>query len=294
MALNWNDIYTGIKERLSSPLFISFIISWLIINWEITIALFWYDNEQISKTGSPNLYHFISCHFNTWDILYKPLISALIYTFLSPIVKNIINLFYAWTSKWGDSWVIKISKGGKVSMEKYLEIRTKYEERTRNLENVFSSESATKNQLINKQNELQSAQDTIIDLQNSVKNINEHSEQVKKLLNDTRDISMLNGYWIVIYKHESRNIEKEDIYIEDGNYYIINDLGEKNAKYRIMHFYYDNKRRSISFVKAKYGDSTDLKSITEYLSNDLKYQGTDTLIGRENNRSQITYRKKHD
>jgi hypothetical protein len=34
------DFFKDVKERFSSPLFSSFIIAWLIINWKVPVAFF--------------------------------------------------------------------------------------------------------------------------------------------------------------------------------------------------------------------------------------------------------------
>jgi hypothetical protein len=87
------DVFSNVKDRLSNPLIFSFIISWLIYNWEITVALLWYDKFQIQAEGCKSIFEFIQNKLDNkfWSTI-LPLIVALIYTLGFPYLKGLINI----------------------------------------------------------------------------------------------------------------------------------------------------------------------------------------------------------
>jgi hypothetical protein len=46
-----NDLLKELKDRLSNPLIFSFIIAWLFFNWQITVGLLLYKNDQLIRDG---------------------------------------------------------------------------------------------------------------------------------------------------------------------------------------------------------------------------------------------------
>src|SRR5215475_11842150 len=96
---NFKDILASFKDRFTNPLIFSFICSWLIINWQISTALFSFDRKQIEIEGYQTLSQFIKAKLNTTDAFWHPLLIAIGYTLLIPILKNLIRAFYSWTSK---------------------------------------------------------------------------------------------------------------------------------------------------------------------------------------------------
>lgn len=86
------DIYENIKDRLSNPLIFSFIVSWLVYNWEITVALLWYDKDQIKAEGYKSIFEFIQYQLNSKCFSFIiPLILALVYTFIMPYIKEFVD-----------------------------------------------------------------------------------------------------------------------------------------------------------------------------------------------------------
>lgn len=104
-----SDILDNIKERLTNPLLFSFILSWIFVNWEISVALLWYDPEQLERVHHSSIFTFIQSKLNWYSCIFWPFVFALLYTFLMPIIKNIINMFYAWNTNWGNRRISRIS-----------------------------------------------------------------------------------------------------------------------------------------------------------------------------------------
>lgn len=90
---NLSKILDDLKNRFASRFIFSFIIAWLIYNWQITVALFWYDKSQIHAEGCKSIFEFISNQLNNNSNSSKAFWTALIYTFGLPISKSVINIW---------------------------------------------------------------------------------------------------------------------------------------------------------------------------------------------------------
>ncbi len=279
-----NDILNNIKDRLSNPLIFSFVCSWLVINWQITVALIWYDPKQIANEKCISIFDFINDKLNIIDYLVWPLVMALLYTFAMPIIKNGIKAFYSWTSKWGENWNLKILNEGKISIDKYLKLRSDYKNAMQKLEEVISEES----EYIDRYNKLNS------DFLNSKNKLNETAKKLsdkETFIQESRDVRILDGTWEVKQNIQGEKIT-QNVQIIGGGYNIVSDFGNKDYKFDIRNFYYDNIKKDVFFVKEGVAGQDRYKSSADnYRINMLKFEGKDKLIGMED-RLQIEYIRK--
>lgn len=286
------DILESIKERFTNPLFFSFICSWLVVNWQITVGLFWYDTKQIEKTGCNSIFEFITDKINLQDCLLHPLYFAIGYTFLMPTIRNVIRAFYSWTAKWGDNWNLNITKGVKIPFEKYLRFREDYDKRSKILEDVITKESTNLTELNNAKTELLQAQSTETELKQQLTESNNFVRQ----LNDVR---MLNGYWTNKYTDtiDRSLIGTEEIYISEGKYYTVEKFGDRKHHFNITNFYFDNRSQTMFFIKERVNQEKAFSmesgiAMTRFNPNSLHVEREDLLIGVENGTTQIEYLKK--
>lgn len=87
------SIFDEIKSRFGNRFVINVIIYWLLFNWKITVALFWYDTTQIEAEGCRSTFEFISDQLENnshWCLVF---IYSLISTVLLPIIKTFIFVF---------------------------------------------------------------------------------------------------------------------------------------------------------------------------------------------------------
>lgn len=95
------ELINGIKERYSNTFFFSFVASWLILNWEIPIALLFHNNELLQRDCSETYVNFINNYLsnieNQSDLFWSPVGYAFILSILFPIIKFVINI-------WGVGW----------------------------------------------------------------------------------------------------------------------------------------------------------------------------------------------
>jgi len=82
-----------LKNRFASRFIFSYTIAWLIFNWKISIALFWYDKSQFEAEGCKSIFEFISDQLKINSSYYEVFWVAIIYTFGLPISKSLINIW---------------------------------------------------------------------------------------------------------------------------------------------------------------------------------------------------------
>lgn len=278
-----SDIFNNIKDRFTNPLIFSFTVSWTIINWRIVVALVWYDNIQIKNEGYTSIYSFIQSELNHFDTIVYPIIFALGYTFLAPVVRNLVRAFYSWTSKWGNNWNIEITKGGKVGIENYLKLRDNYDKRTKALEEVISSESVTRGEFESLKTENLKTQSENIELKNK-------ESELRKFISDQSDNRILNGYWLTKFTDGAYSGENE-VFIDNGRISFVKPFGDKEEMFYLSNFRFDPVNKSVFFIKenvnAKVKDETK-----KVIVNELRFERDDFMTGLENRTVRIEYRKK--
>ena len=181
------EVCNNIKDRLSNPFVFSFICSWLVYNWRIPVALFWFDEKQISANGCSSIFEFIEDDWKRNGSIGWPLVFAFVYSFGIPYVKNFFRIVSARAQKWGENGEIKALDGGKIGMDKYLSLREVYLEKIKNLEQIISNESKNFLELVNKSKR-------VIELEDKINKIN--------------DVTFLNGKWEVQIRLNKPNDEK--------------------------------------------------------------------------------------
>jgi|TARA_R100000789_G_C2992911_1_gene146604 hypothetical protein len=83
-----NSIFEGTKQRVKNPLFGSFILSWIILNWEFILVFFTQDLSTLNKIEYLNAY----CKSNfIGDLFLTPLIISLVYLILSDWVFMVLK-----------------------------------------------------------------------------------------------------------------------------------------------------------------------------------------------------------
>jgi len=280
-----SEILNHIKERISNPLIFSFICSWLIINWPITVGLIWYDSKQIEHEGFSSIFQFINSKIDTEHSLWHPLLFALGYTILIPNIRNLIRAFYSWTSKWGDKWNLKIIDRGKISIERYLNLRAEHDRKNKFLEEVIEKESSYRETY-------DAANQELLTVKNQLNDVSLNLTNSQKYMRQLRDLNILNGVWE--NSHESKEGKGiETATIENGKYLIYSSIGEKEHIFDIRDFYFDNLNRNVFFVKELISDQKEKRPKEEYYNiNRLRFEGDDLLVGTENGTTKIRYKRK--
>lgn len=189
-----SDFFKNIKERISNPLFSSFLIAWIIFNWKIIIGLLFYNNQELKIDGYSSYIDFISKNLTGLNPFWLPLMVAILYTLVFPFIRNCILAFNSWIRAWGSRWILKLSKTGKIPVYKYVELREIYQKRTNLLEEVIEKESTYFKQYEQERNK-------VLELANERNNLLLDIEKWKRI----NDVSQLNGEWEIHYLPKEEN-----------------------------------------------------------------------------------------
>jgi len=106
------DIFKDLKDRISSPFFSSFIISWMIFNYQIVIALLFYKQSELKADGYTSYLNLIK---NCWDSRYMityPLTAAVLY---SVFVKEFIKIIQTRIATWSTRFILWMTDESVVS-----------------------------------------------------------------------------------------------------------------------------------------------------------------------------------
>jgi hypothetical protein len=148
------DFFKEIKERLSNPFISSFLISWMVVNWNLVVALMFYNREDFKLIGKKGFIDYAQGFTDDSDLFWTPLTIALGYTFVFPFLRNIILASQAWFKRWGSQWNRRVSKGNLIDIRKYMELRDEYKTRNEQLIKLVEEESETTNKNAKLQTEI--------------------------------------------------------------------------------------------------------------------------------------------
>lgn len=101
MENSLSNIFKDLKGRISSPFFFSFLLSWLVFNWQIIIALLFYKHNEVLLDGYSSYINLIKENSYHGNSFWYPLLAALSYTLIYPIIKNGFDAFRTWVKTWG-------------------------------------------------------------------------------------------------------------------------------------------------------------------------------------------------
>lgn len=281
-----NDIISNIRERFANPLVFSFLCSWVVLNWKISVGLLWYDPTQLEKHGYVSFFELIENNLNPLNSIYKPLIFAIIYTIFAPILKNLVRAFYSWTTKWGETLNLKIVGGGSVSINKYLQLRDNYKNNLIKLTEVIQEES----EYVDQNNVLQQ---NINELNIEINRLKKKLIDADQSIQESEDVNILFGTWICNYELVTGQKGSEEVAIRDGKYLIITNFDNQIQKFNIIDFHYNKEKKSVFFIKELVNEEKKLRDKSEFYNiNRLHFKRPDLLVGYENGNTKIEYKKK--
>lgn len=273
------DFISSISERFSNPLISAFCVSWIFINWQITVSLIWFDSHQIFYEGYDSIFELIRAKLNIRYYFYYPLSSALVYTFLMPIIRTYIGAFNSKISKWSENWNLVITGSGKIGVDKYIKLRKRLEMQSKTLEEIIEDEGMYSQKVIDLKSQNSELKNEKRKLQNQYQTLIETSiEQT--------DLSFLGGQWIATIKQGPVVIEVEKILIEEDLFFVLDEQNVRSIQYTIRDFKFNPKTKEIFFIKE--GSASNQKYI--YV-NHLKKEDKDLLVGTENYSIVIEYKR---
>jgi hypothetical protein len=285
------DVWQSLKERFSSPYWGAVIIAWVIFNYDIVIALIWYDKDIWLNSSSATVIIYIQNKLS-WDrsLLY-PTLSGIFYTLLMPITKNLIQAYIAWSRKWGGNWVFKISDESSVSLGKYFKLKEQVKNQMEQLKDSVKEESEYIEQ-INTLNNTIIGKDKDINILNV--EINTLKTQVDIPL--IPEISFLDGEWENNFTMDKKT-RVEQVKITNGHYYI--RKGSDRVWHQVAEISLFSKQgNQIQFVKDLSPSYVNelrrtIPTFPKHLYNDLIIQVGGDMVGFENENVRIKYVRKN-
>lgn len=234
-----------INERTRSPLIYSFLIAWVIFNWKIPVSLLFEDVKELEAHGYYSHLQFIQAKLNWSKGLVHPLLSSVIYTFVFPFVRNGISIFNAWINRWGSHYTLNISKKGKISLEKYIDIKKELDYQLSNLEQTIIKEASYL-----KEN---------TQLKKDIDLLKDDFENISK----SRNPILIDGFWRYEYPVSANSRQIGYLRIEKG--YIFKTDGSKRYETTIISkialFNFQNHNNNIQMVSMPSSSNLDPKHI---------------------------------
>lgn len=270
MKENLSDLFKDFKERLSSPFFSSFIIAWLIINWKIPVALFFYKQEELKVDNFKSYIDLIQRDINNLNGWILPTVSALLYCFVFPFIRNWIVAAQAYYKASGSRMELKYSSDGKVSISKYISLRKNLTDRTEMLEAELKNET-------NSQKEYEQLKTDKLAAQQQVHTLN---SQLNLWL---RNSSLINGMWNFSIPNDT-SIRKIVITINGSVVFLGKAIPEN--QYILEHFYHNPNSRDTSFCFCNLVDRSKTLFYNVKINEDLT-----KMEGLENNYAKIIFEK---
>lgn len=275
-------MFGNIRERISNPLIFSYLVAWLLYNWEVAVSILWLDAKEIQVLGYPTLIDLIRSNTNQSDSYVCPLLYAIAYTIFMPFIRNVLNWFYAWATKWGNDWYFSASKDSKVATSKYIELTNLYKKRSDELEKLINEENQVNQDLANSRAE--AAQ--MIKERASLIEVNNGLEDFYQKLYEA---AFLNGLWKVSLIYPSNDRIEETVRIQNSDFKEVDEHGMDKQLGRISGFTRNVRNKTVWFVKEYYKEGKPGYPILEVKSNELTFEGSDRMHGFENRDVRISY-----
>jgi hypothetical protein len=269
-----SQVLDNLKDRLSSPLVFSFIASWLVINWEITVSLVWYD-PPVNAKGHNYLIESIRSHLNFCDSFVWPALFALAYTILAPLAKLLVSAFQTLVDKKSQNLNLKISEGTNIPLDKYLALDQTLQQRSDHLAKLIKEQNDNVKRVdtYRKRNE---------EYKEKEKRMEDELRRLRSVHDNLYDQSIMKGDW-VCESIGDNGIRNKTIIQFQGNSIFYQDGTGKSQSHNISHFIFDSIGKRLYFI------TTGVKG-GEYSFNDFTLHANDMISGwefRDNQRYQI-------
>lgn len=138
------SINSILYQRVTSPLFGTVFISWLIWNWKIVYTTFFIDEDKIDK----NKIDYIVDNFNDSEyLIWYPLLSSLILLTLIPFISNDAYLLSLKFEKWRVDNKNKIEKMQLLTLEQSIQLREQIVEAERKFDLLIQNKNSEIEQL---------------------------------------------------------------------------------------------------------------------------------------------------
>lgn len=212
-----------VSERVRTPFFASFVISWLIVNWKILYVTLFFEKEDFY--GFDIINYLIHVHYiNPCDNLVKPLICSLIYLFVFPYFDIIVFKFNEKRKRIKIEQKINIGKEFSVPGKRYWDLYNDMQDVMKQFDTIHSKNTELISSITQKEIDLNNS--TLVNEANQVeiRNLKQTNAELLKTNDLVRNrnyaYEVFNGSWQV-------RLSKKSLYcFEDKEFYEINGNNE--------------------------------------------------------------------
>ncbi len=294
------DIKAALYERMSSPLYSSFIISWLLCNWQIPYVTIFVSKEYfpltINSTEVKDKIEYIQQYILNdcycIKLFFIPLVSTILFITVFPFLTNGAFWLSEWFKKWRKEQRLKFLGETPIPGTEFIKIKADYEQQVANLSVLVNEKNRIeeeKNKLMNsnyqiekesrrKDEENKKANDEILLNGKTIDDLRSKLDDVVEIRPSFLE-DIMYGKWEYTYSLSVGQSAVESIEIKDKNKYF------RNGQYvfDIDRFHYDPKNRIIRFIKLEKAGGE--RSFT----NELKIITKNIFEGKEDGVTTIKY-----
>jgi len=254
------DFFAELKDRASNPLITSFVISWLFVNWPITIGLLFYTQKDLKLDGIKSYYNLILSYSNLYYNLLIPLGFALFYTLAFPYIRAWIKLLHAKISSKNESDILDATKGGYMPVAKYIKDKNKLTETIEQLTDLIDGESHLTIENAELKVKTEKLEADIVIASNKVEKVEERNTDLARISHESHLygfwqllLTQMNGYTVIqTWEVGQGNITMNFKYSHKIVNYVMNPISQE-VILRIL----DNRSNQVTNYYLLYDKSTD-------------------------------------
>lgn len=286
------EVNSRLYERVTSPLYSTFILSWIVTNWKFFYVTIFLNKEDV---GMSKLTFIQNVLYPNWCIgplmlFLIPAISTFCFIWVIPYV---VNLAFEKTEQFKIKRRVKrLELLGKsvIDGEKYLELRESYTKRTNELLNVFKEKKKIDSEINEQKLKLTELQHILTgkeqQLQTYRADIDKANNQVRSLENELGNINhnisdFFQGEWINQYIQPDGTTGSEIFTITEGYKYIV----QGHERFYIDRVSFNRRGGELRFRKVVPGIQRN------GIENNLRKVNNDWYEGSESTGTKIAYKR---
>jgi hypothetical protein len=277
----FKDFLDQLKVRLTNPLIFSFLISWMVIHWEIILGAFYLSPQDLDAFGCANFLDFVRAKIDWFNGLWEPFFYAVLYTILSPLMRIGVQYLNTSLNKWGNNHIRKVAKEGFIQYELYDLLLEEVKGQRSRFEEIVKL-----NNELNFENE--KFKEKIINLQNDIQSFIVETKDLNTKLKLVFDNSIIIGKWKKTISKKGEDNSIKYIRIKNGK---IEEKQEDNTYFTTSYltsFFKDNKD-SYNFIERNVSFENPTREFN--IITGLKESGNNKLIGELNGNWKIELEK---
>lgn len=282
----FKDFLDQIKIRLTNPLIFSFLISWVIIHWQIFVGAIYLTTNDLAELGHINFLDFVAANVNWCNGFWFPLLSALIYTAISPLIRIGIQLFNTWMNKIGNDQIRKVATDSFIPYDMYDKLLEEVQLQRQRNESLITENIGISKEIDVKKNELRGKGADYENLQSEL-------TKIRTQISDLYDSSFLDGIWRIVFKNNNNDIRSLIVRIKSNQVEERQKDGHYHHQFYLLDFV-KNQSGEASFLFKQINSSNEKTNRHIEYFNRVKENGTGRLSGRYNDKFDVSFERLAD